>query len=49
MGQPPISWLQKLPAVPESDVSGTIVGGDLSGTDFKVGDQVFGIKRAEQV
>ncbi|GAA5960749.1 hypothetical protein JCM3765_007319 [Sporobolomyces pararoseus] len=47
MGQPPISWTQKLPGIPESDVSGTIVEGDLSGTNFKVGDQVFGIKQAE--
>ncbi|GAA6010794.1 hypothetical protein JCM11491_002949 [Sporobolomyces phaffii] len=49
MGQPPISWMQKTPAVPECDVSGTIVQGDLGGTDLKVGDSVYGIKKAEDV
>lgn len=44
MSTPPISWLQKVPGVPELDLSGTIVEGDLKGTDLKVGDQVYGIK-----
>jgi len=49
MGTPPISWMQKTPGIPECDVSGTIVEGNVEGTGFKVGDAVFGIKRAEQV
>lgn len=49
MSQAPICWLQKTPAIPESDVSGTIVEGNLAGTEYEVGDQVFGIKRAELV
>lgn len=49
MGVPPLSWIAKTPCVPEHDVSGTIEGGDLSGTEFTVGDAVFGIKRAEDV
>jgi NADPH:quinone reductase-like Zn-dependent oxidoreductase len=49
MGTPPISWMQKTPSVPECDVSGTIVEGDLAGTDLKVGEQVYGIKKAEDV
>lgn len=39
MGMP---FVHKVPAVPESDFSGVVVaGGD--GTDWKVGDEVFGI------
>jgi NADPH:quinone reductase-like Zn-dependent oxidoreductase len=43
MGEAPLKWMAKKPAVPESDVAGVVEGGDLSGTDFKVGDAVFGI------
>lgn len=43
MGEAPLKWLAKKPAVPESDVSGVIEGGDLSDTDFKIGNAVFGI------
>lgn len=35
-------FLTKKPGVPEQDFSGTIAGGDLEGTGFKVGDEVFG-------
>ncbi|GAA5928890.1 NAD(P)-dependent alcohol dehydrogenase [Sporobolomyces koalae] len=49
MGVAPLCWVQKTPCVPESDVSGTIVNGNLEGTDLKVGDAVFGIKAAELV
>lgn len=49
MSVPPLSWMQKTPCVPESDVSGIIVEGDLSGTDLQVGDEVFGIVPAENV
>lgn len=49
MSLPPLCWFQKTPCVPESDVSGTIVEGNLEGTDLKVGDEVFGIKPAGQM
>ncbi|GAA5918188.1 hypothetical protein JCM1841_005293 [Sporobolomyces salmonicolor] len=45
----PIKWMQKTPAIPESDLSGVIEAGDLYGTDLQVGDAVFGFKPAEQV
>lgn len=43
MSQAPLSWGQKKPAVPEADVSGIVAGGELEGTPFKIGDEVFGI------
>ena len=36
------SFVTKHPAVPEQDYSGVVAGGDLSGTNLKVGDEVFG-------
>lgn len=39
----PLTLLQKKPAVPGSDFSGVVEGGDLEGSGFKVGDEVFGI------
>lgn len=32
----------KHPGVPEQDYAGTVAGGDLTGTDLKIGDEVFG-------
>ncbi|GAA5977838.1 hypothetical protein JCM11641_006087 [Rhodosporidiobolus odoratus] len=49
MGMPPISWMQKAPAIPESDISGVVEGGDLSGTGLEVGDAVFGIVPADSI
>lgn len=43
MSQPPISWGQQKPAIPECDVSGVVVGGSLEGYGFSEGDEVFGI------
>lgn len=43
MFAPPFVWLQKRPAVPELEFSGEIAGGDLTGTDFAIGDECFGI------
>lgn len=40
---PPASFLVKKPAVPESDFSGVIVGGETEGTDYKPGQEVFGL------
>lgn len=34
--------MTKKPGVPEQDFSGTIAGGDLEGTGFKIGDEVYG-------
>ncbi|GAA6027124.1 hypothetical protein JCM8097_002410 [Rhodosporidiobolus ruineniae] len=48
MGMPPVSWLQKVPAVPESDFSGVVEGGDLAGSGLSVGDEVFGLVPAEK-
>ncbi|SCV74384.1 BQ2448_6816 [Microbotryum intermedium] len=42
MGVFPISALQKVPSIPEADLSGTISGGNLEGTGFALGDAVFG-------
>lgn len=39
----------KTPAIPESDFSGVVAGGNLSGTGFEIGDEVFGIVTAEEV
>jgi len=36
------SFVTKRPAVPEQDYSGVVAGGDPSGTNLKVGDEVFG-------
>lgn len=41
--KPPGSYLVKKPAVPESDFSGVIVGGKTEGTDYKPGQEVFGL------
>ncbi|GJN89375.1 hypothetical protein Rhopal_002355-T1 [Rhodotorula paludigena] len=49
MGVAPIKWGQKVPAIPECDFSGTVAGGDLSGTGLQVGDAVFGIVPAQSV
>ena len=38
----PLSTFHKKPAVPESDFAGTVAGGAIDGTGFKVGDEVFG-------
>lgn len=46
---PPFSYLQKKPACPESDFSGIVRGGKLEGTQFKQGDEVFGIRPAEKI
>lgn len=35
-------FLTKKPGVPEQDFSGTIAGGDLEGSGFKIGDEVYG-------
>lgn len=53
----PVNWklvetwglnrMQKVPGVPESDVAGTVVDGDLQGTGLQVGDAVFGLVPAE--
>ncbi|GAA5887334.1 hypothetical protein JCM5296_007102 [Sporobolomyces johnsonii] len=45
----PIKWMQKTPAIPESDLSGVIEAGDLTASDLHVGDAVFGFKPADQV
>lgn len=37
-----IVFMTKKPGIPEEDFAGVIVGGDLSGSNFKVGDEVFG-------
>ncbi|KII87727.1 hypothetical protein PLICRDRAFT_699266 [Plicaturopsis crispa FD-325 SS-3] len=44
MSAPPLSWLHARPgaSVPEFDFSGIVAGGDLRGTGFDVGDEVFG-------
>lgn len=39
----PLRLLAHAPGIPESDVSGVVVGGDLAGTGFKEGQEVFGI------
>ncbi|BGO94128.1 hypothetical protein NBRC10512_006950 [Rhodotorula toruloides] len=44
---PGLRWMQKKPAVPEHDLAGIIEGGDLSGTDLKVGDEVIGFVPAD--
>ncbi|GAA6015355.1 hypothetical protein JCM10207_008960 [Rhodosporidiobolus poonsookiae] len=49
MSVPPLSWGQKVPAVPESDFSGIIEDGDLTGTGLSKGDEVFGIVTADSV
>lgn len=36
------SLFVKHPGVPEQDYAGTVAGGDLSGSDLKIGDEVFG-------
>lgn len=38
----PLRYMHKRPAVPESDFAGIVAGGDLTGTDLKLGDKVFG-------
>ncbi|MBZ6376756.1 MAG: hypothetical protein LBE67_17765 [Kocuria palustris] len=43
----PVNLLQKVPGVPESDVAGTVVDGDLEGTGLQIGDAVFGLVPAE--
>ncbi|KWU41785.1 NAD(P)-binding protein [Rhodotorula sp. JG-1b] len=43
----PVNLLQKVPGVPESDVAGTVVDGDLDGTGLQIGDSVFGLVPAE--
>lgn len=43
----PVNLLQKIPGVPESDVAGTVVDGDLDGTGLQIGDSVFGLVPAE--
>lgn len=43
----PVNLLQKVPGVPESDVAGTVVDGDLEGTGLSIGDAVFGLVPAE--
>lgn len=45
----PFSLLQKKPCTPECDFSGEIVGGNLEGTEFKIGDCVFGTSGPEAV
>ena len=35
--------LTKKPATPEMDYSGIVVGGDLGGTDLRIGDEVVGM------
>lgn len=42
MSELPFSLAQKKPCTPKCDFSGEIVGGKLEGTDFKLGDAVFG-------
>ncbi|BGP16155.1 hypothetical protein JCM10213_006090 [Rhodosporidiobolus nylandii] len=49
MSMAPLKYLTKVPAVPESDFSGVVEGGDLEGTGLQVGDAVFGIVPAESV
>ncbi|KAL8292550.1 hypothetical protein RQP46_001162 [Phenoliferia psychrophenolica] len=44
----PLTLGQKKPSVPESDVAGTVAGGDLGGK-FALGDEVFGITPADKV
>lgn len=43
----PVNLLQRVPGVPESDVAGTVVDGDLDGTGLQIGDSVFGLVPAE--
>ena len=43
MGNAPFKWMQKKPAVPEMDLAGTVVGGQLEGSGFAEGDAVFGM------
>ncbi|BGP56222.1 hypothetical protein JCM8202_005775 [Rhodotorula sphaerocarpa] len=43
----PINLMQKVPGIPESDVAGTVVDGDLEGTGLKIGDPVFGLVPAD--
>lgn len=38
----PLSYFHAKPAVPESDFAGVVVGGKMEGTEFKLGDEVFG-------
>lgn len=45
----PIKWIQKKPAVPECDVAGMVVGGNLQGTGVAIGDEVFGLVPGEDV
>ncbi|KAM0787822.1 hypothetical protein ACM66B_003876 [Microbotryomycetes sp. NB124-2] len=42
MGTVPLCWIHKKPAVPEADVAGKIVDGDVSGTDLQIGDEIVG-------
>lgn len=39
---PPLSWMLKKPGVPEFEFSGEIAGGDVTGSGFALGDEVFG-------
>lgn len=45
----PLSLMAHAPGVPEYDFSGMVVGGDLAGTGFKEGEEVFGICEAFKV
>lgn len=49
MSQMPFSLQQKRPCVSESDLSGVVAGGNLEGTGFAEGDEVFGIIPFDQV
>ncbi|KAK4046083.1 hypothetical protein OIV83_006363 [Microbotryomycetes sp. JL201] len=42
MGTAPLCWAHKKPAVPEADIAGKLVDGDVSGTNLKIGDEVIG-------
>jgi translation initiation factor 2 gamma subunit (eIF-2gamma) len=43
------SFAVKKPGIPESDFSGVVAGGNLQGTDLKVGEEVYGIVPADWV
>jgi translation initiation factor 2 gamma subunit (eIF-2gamma) len=43
------SFMVKKPGIPEMDFSGVIAGGNLDETDFKVGDEVYGLVPSDLV
>lgn len=45
----PISLSHVKPATPEFDLAGVVAGGELDGTGFSLGDEVFGIVPTEIV